>query len=89
MVVDVDLLDKIFAAMKRNEVLLLEQTDATGATMKIVIQHGDATTDVVGFQADSSEDDDEPELVGFRPEQKSSKIGLYDNRTLKLKDFGN
>lgn len=94
---DVKVIRKLFAAMKSAGVQAFEHTAADGTTVKIMMREEETVeTDArsVGFvQADpEDEDGDEGELktkrnVGFQPTPPDSKPGLYDSRTLHLKDF--
>lgn len=101
MAIDVKTMKKLFAAMAEFNVAGLEFSEPGGATIKVAM-HDSAEaieTDArsVGFvqtatDEDSDDEDEEIEAkraankVGFQPPVES-KPGLYDSRTLHLKDF--
>ena len=98
MALDVKTMKKLFAAMSDANVAGFEYTEH-GVTIKVAMHETEAIeTDArsVGFvtAAEPTDTDDEDEEIeakrklGFVPDVVS-KPGLYDSRTLHLKDFDN
>jgi hypothetical protein len=81
---NIETIKALFEEMRKSGIQFFEHTAPSGESHKIIMNPADST-EAVGIRVDAEDDTD----MGFDTDSISRSGNLYENRTLKLKDFTN